>query len=192
MMGCDIHLYREKRVDGVWVSADEWTPDKFEEGRMEVDFHKRFTERNYELFGALSKGVRSEHPYSFVPRGVPFDASTQIKKEIDRWGCDGHSHSYLFLHELRAFRRFLDTQTVTIEGLKDSDGLAALRKSIESGSPDWKLLYPYWGGSNNPKDEHFEFAVPCSFSLGGSLDRIISTFDEVDGDLHRIVFWFDN
>ena len=68
-MGCDIHMYKEKRVDGVWVAADEWTPDEYEEGRMEVQWEKRFTERNYELFGALSKGVRSEHPYSFEPRG---------------------------------------------------------------------------------------------------------------------------
>lgn len=191
-MGCDIHMYKEKRVDGVWVTADEWTPDKYAPGSFEVEWEKRFTERNYDLFGALSKGVRSEHPYSFEPRGMPFDASPEVAKESAEYGIDGHSHSYLFLHELKAFRKFLDSTTTKIEGLKDHDGLMALRASIASGNPDWNLLYPYWGGSNNPRDERFEFDVPASFSLGRSLDRIIAMFDGVDGDLHRVVFWFDN
>ena len=191
-MGCDIHMYKEKRVNGEWVTADEWTPDRYEEGRLEVQWEKQFTERNYDLFGALSEGVRSEHPYSFKARGIPFDACAEIKQESEGWGVDGHSHSYLFLHEIKAFRKFLEAQTVTIEGLKDKAGLATLRESIATGSPDWRLIYPYWGGSNNPEDERFEFQVSASFALGSSLDRIIALFDGVDGDLHRVVFWFDN
>jgi len=28
--------------------------------------------------------------------------------------------------------------------------------------------------------------------VGNGLDRLIASFDDADGDNHRIVFWFDN
>ena len=191
-MGCDIHMYREKQIDGVWLAADKWTPSEYDDGRLEVKWDNQFHDRNYELFGALSKGVRREYPFSFEVRGLPFDVCPQIKNESDSYGCDGHSHSYLFLHELKSYREFLDTQTILIKGFKHKDELAILRESIATGTTDWSLLYPYCGGTNAPDYEKFEFAVPASFSIGGALDRIIEMFDNVDGELQRIVFWFDN
>lgn len=194
-MGCDIHLYKEKQIDGKWVAADVWTPYDYgdDDKGIEVDWHQRFTDRNYELFGLLCKGVRSEHPLSLTARGIPFDACEEIGRCASRWDADGHNHSYLYVHELRSLVERLKTTTTRIEGMKDKAGLAALRESIATGTPDWSLLYPYCGwASNSAAYDEFVFDVPASFIVGDSIERIIASFDDIDGDNHRIVFWFDN
>ena len=193
-MGCDIHLYKEKQVEGKWLTADEWEAYDYgeDERGIEVPWQKRFTDRNYQLFGLLAKGVRTEHPYSFEQRGIPFNACTEIAEIADNWDVDGHSHSYLYLHELKDLMTFLEVQTIKITGMKDREGLAALRESIASGHPDWDLLFPYCGWASSSEYEEFELDVPALFYFGSSLREIISSFDGVDGDNHRIVFFFDN
>lgn len=193
-MGCDIHLYKEKQINGEWVTADQWVEydDGDDDKGVEVPWENRFTTRNYQLFGLLSKGVRHESPFSFAPRGLPFDVSKEAAAESERWDGGGHSHSYLYLHELRAMSAFLKTATIEISGMKDADGLAALRTSIESGTPNWELLFPYCQSSNDPSYDHFKVDVPADFYVGSGLDEIIAGFDGVDGDNHRVVFFFDN
>lgn len=194
-MGCDIHLYKEKQIDGKWVAADVWTPYDYgdDDKGIEVDWKNRFTDRNYELFGLLCRGVRSEHPLSLIARGMPFDACREVAETAERWGEGSHSHSYLYLHELRSLVEALKVTTTRIEGMKDKEGLAILNASIATGNPDWKLLYPYCGwASNSEAYEEFAFDVPASFIVGGSIERIISGFDGIDGENHRIVFFFDN
>lgn len=189
-MGCDIHLYREKNVEGKWLAADKWSND---DGYPSVKYEDQyFTDRNYQLFGLLARGVREEHDFSFAKRGLPFDACEEIKRCSDNWGCDGHSHSYLFLHELKAILAFTKQQKLTVSGMKDSKELAALRESIASGSPDWDLLWPYCQFTNIPSHENFEIDVPASLYFEDALERIIAGFDGIDGDNHRIVFFFDN
>lgn len=195
-MGCDIHLYKEKLVGGKWVTADEWQPFDYgdEEGDkgMEVPWEKRFTERNYQLFGLLSRGVREEHEFSFEPRGLPFNASNEVRAAFESYGCDGHGGSYLYLFELKEMRAYLDQAIVIIDGMKDADELAALKATIAAGEPKWDLLFPYCRSTNSPKYVEFEIDVPASFYMGESLDKVIAGFDGVDGDNHRIVFFFDN
>lgn len=193
-MGCDIHLYKEKHVNGEWVTADVWESSDYgdDENSIDVPWEKRFTGRNYNLFGLLSKGVRREFPFSFKPRGLPFNACQEIANNAEAWGCDGHSHSYLYLHELKDMREFLKTATLKISGMKDRDELAALRASIASDSPNWDLLYPYCQFTGMSSYEEFEIDVPASYIVGGDLDEIIGSFNGVDGDNHRIVFFFDN
>jgi len=194
-MGCDIHLYKEKQVDGKWLTADEWTSYDYgdDEKGIEVEWKKRFTDRNYELFGLLCKGVRSEHALSFSARGIPFDASPEVLQTSERYGCDGHNHSYLYVHELRSLVEALKATTTRIEGMKDKGELEILEASIASGNPDWSLLYPYCGwASNSEKYSEFSLDVPASFIVGDSIERIIAGFDGIDGDNHRIVFFFDN
>lgn len=194
-MGCDIHLYREKQVNGQWVSADKWTAYDYgdDDKGQHIDWKDRaFTTRNYELFGVLSAGVRSEHPFSFAARGRPLVASPEVIAESDRWGVDGHSHSYLYLHELRDLAGFLEKATIHVGGMKDRNELAALHASIASGAPNWELLFPYCRSTNDPKQDDFEIDVPASFYMGDSLKKIIESFDGIDGDNHRIVFFFDN
>lgn len=193
-MGCDIHLYKEKHVDGKWLAADEWQQDDYGDGEsgIEVPWQKRFTDRNYELFGMLSSGVRTEHPFSFEPRGLPINCCKEIADCFKSWGIDGHGLSYLYLHELRDMLAYLDTETIRIEGMKDKEGLERLQASIASGNPDWQLLFPYCLSTNNPNYVDFEIDVPASFYVGRDLKKIIGSFDGIDGDNHRIVFFFDN
>lgn len=195
-MGCDIHLYKEKFIDGKWISADEWQAydygdDDGDKG-IEVPFEKRFTDRNYKLFGLLSKGVRSEHDFSFAPRGIPFNACAEIAAESENYGEDGHGHSYLYLHEMKEMAAFLDQRTIAVGGMKDRTELAALRESIASGRPDWNLLFPYCGWTTQKECEEFTIDVPASFYVGESLKKIIDSFDGIDAENHRIVFFFDN
>jgi len=193
-MGCDIHLYKEKHVDGKWTAADEWVSYDYgdDDKGVDVPWNKRFTDRNYDLFGLLSKGVRREYPFSFEPRGVPFDACPEYAGDVERIGEDGHSHSYLYLHELKAMQSYLQSATVTMRGMKDRDELEALRASIASDAPDWDLLYPYCAWASSSDYTEFEVDVPASFAMGDGLARIIASFDGIDGDNHRIVFYFDN
>src|ERR1043165_5948206 len=44
-MGCDIHLYREKRENGVWISADKWTA--FDYGDDEKGVTVEYEDRAY-------------------------------------------------------------------------------------------------------------------------------------------------
>lgn len=193
-MGCDIHCYKEKRVDGKWVTADNWEAYDYgdDEKGIEVPWAQRFTGRNYQLFALLSKGVRGKHPFSFVPRGLPFNPCAEIASEVARREGDGHSHSYLYLHELRDMQGYLKTATIRVSGMKNAEKLAALRQSIASGQPNWDLLFPYCQSTNDPKSEEFEIDVPADFYIGSGLQEIIDGFNGVDGDCQRIVFFFDN
>lgn len=193
-MGCDIHCYKEKQVDGKWLTADIWEDYDYGEDDKgkEVPWKERFTGRNYQLFGMLARGVRCEHPFSFEPRGLPFNPCAEIASEAERWEGDGHNHSYLYLHELKDMLAYLQTATIRVTSMKGKAGLQELRDSIASGNPDWKLLFPYCGWTSDPESEEFELDVPASFYMGKELKQIIDSFDGVDGDNHRIVFFFDN
>lgn len=115
-MGCDIHLYLEKKEFGygkdadkfVWVSLDKWTEmGEFGDIYLDVDSEDRFyRKRNYNLFCALA-GVTSHRlsnvPNYMKPKGIPADCSKLIYSAIKYWESDGHSHSYLTLKELKEF-----------------------------------------------------------------------------------------
>ena len=92
-MGCDIHLYVERRqADGSWelVSDDEG------------DFYDG---RNYDMF-AIFAGVRNRggwNPISKI-RGIPPDASPGYLEIIaDALDLDVHSHSYLTYEDLTGY-----------------------------------------------------------------------------------------
>ena len=44
-------------------------------------------------------GVRGTE-FLFKPKGIPDDISYDVKLEIERWGQDAHSHSWLSIDEL--------------------------------------------------------------------------------------------
>jgi len=191
-MGCDIHLYREKKVNGVWVTADEGWADIYDEGCICLPYEEQFNDRDYDLFGFLATGVRHEHEFSFAARGLPFTACEEVKTVNDRCGTDGHSHSYLSVGELKEAWEFLQDKTITVSGMKDKEEIKNLRASIESEEEtDWNLIYPYCKWGNSPDLEEFSIEIPANYKLG-LVKTIIELFDDVDGDDHRIVFWFDN
>jgi len=190
-MGCDIHAYREKKVDGKWVAEQEFV-DEYNDGWLDVPFENRYTGRNYDLFGILSKGVRRDMDISFEPRGLPIQLSGEVSSVMKGRGSDGHSHSYLYLHELTELEELLKSSTVKISGMKDADELEKLKQSKESdGETDWMLLYPYCAWSSDKNHVEFEIDVPASFIVGDCLRQIIDSFEKHD-DLQRLVFFFDN
>lgn len=194
-MGCDIHLYREKQVNGEWVAVDKWTPYDYGDGEVgkSVEYEDcAYTGRNYQLFGVLSKGVRSDHEFSLEPRGIPSDSCKEIMDESKSWDLDGHAHSHIYLSELKELAKKLEGSFIKIRGMKCKDQLAALQESIDSGSPNWDLLFPYCQSTSMENHIKFEIDVPASYYIGDSLKQIIDSFDGVDGDNHRIVFFFDN
>lgn len=99
-MGCDIHVFAEKNVGGI-----------FEKIEMPYGW---FDSRSYGRFGFLANvrnysGVvpfgQTEVPEKYKPigRGIPADVSDDVKSEFDDWETDAHSESWLSLEELLAF-----------------------------------------------------------------------------------------
>lgn len=208
-MGCDIHLYKEKLVEGRWTEADEWTENEYyaraiaageedtNEPRLVVDWKKRFTARNYALFGFLSDGVRESHPFSFAPRGFPGDASPLVKACYEMWGVDAHSASHLTVAQLReAMETTVRTKTIRVAGLMEVQQFSQLKRAIAAGEPNAyaKHLFPYCEWTNQVGYAPFDIQVPASFYFGENVRQILESFDEVPGtdEEKRIVFWFDN
>ena len=121
-MGCDIHLFAEKKVrpkwwkfweKQKWVSIDKWSRNEdypeWSKCPIEVKREDRiYTDgRNYNLFCALA-GIRSssffgEPPIISEPKGMPMDCCHEIQDECKSWDTDGHSHSWLTTSELNSF-----------------------------------------------------------------------------------------
>lgn len=96
-MGCDIHIWTEKQVDGRWTPADDLTGDESEYGRKYAEIYEG---RNYALFAMLA-GVRNGYDIVPVrpPKGLPVDLSPEV--EADMWV--EHTPSWLTLAELKAY-----------------------------------------------------------------------------------------
>lgn len=85
-MGCDIHAYCE------WKGG----PDKEWFGGPEIELH-----RHYAMFSVLA-GVRSKTHEPEIPlRGLPDDASWEVRKEFKEWEGDAHSISWMTTKEIR-------------------------------------------------------------------------------------------
>ncbi len=117
-MGCNIHTYAEtyNTKSKKWIAADKWVKnpawdpawdpkdtDSYEK-EYEADYHTLcYMPRHYGLYGFLA-GVRCDMPGGPIvePRGAPSDISKMVKYELDVYGEDGHTHSFLTLEELNA------------------------------------------------------------------------------------------
>lgn len=189
-MGCDIHLYKESMFGGEYRTADKgWV--EHGEGLMDVPFGNRFTNRDYPLFSFLAE-VRGHMDYSFAPRGVPFDCCSLIRNVLNYYVHDGHSHSYLYLFELKNAWKSLEKKTVLVKGMKNKIDLGILQESIDSDAEtNWNLIYPYSKLTNNPESVEFSLDVPATFKLS-RVKNLIDLFDDVDGDYPWIIFFFDN
>jgi hypothetical protein len=106
-MGCDIHIIAEVREGGKWEAntKEVFSLDDFDKEYFKKDKGvKPFDWRSYSMF-AFFAGVRNyDHcdPIS-EPRGIPDDASEEVKGMETFWSGDGHSHSWLSLKELLEF-----------------------------------------------------------------------------------------
>jgi len=173
-MGCDIHSLVEVRVDGKWGMACSVFPlDDWEREWCKKDFgDEPLSNRNYSLFGWLAD-VRN---YSAVtpisdPRGVPNGISEDARKEIEYWGIDGHSHSWLTLKELLEY---------------DYDQVIEDRRVTREIAPN-----VFDGGATADKGEGEQTTV--REHIGEELFdaiEIMKTLGEPE-DV-RMIFWFDN
>ncbi|GIK65154.1 MAG: hypothetical protein BroJett018_29480 [Chloroflexota bacterium] len=136
-MGCDIHLYVERRVNGVWESADVWRPVHYYPHPVEVDFEDSYYEaRNYFLFAALAN-VRNRYGLEPIaePRGVPPDVSQPIRERLSReYDFDwDHSHSWFTLAELLVYDW---TKPVPLKGYLTALDFARWKWEINSSNFD--------------------------------------------------------
>lgn len=192
-MGCDIHLYKEKKVDGQWVTADEGWVDEYNEGYVDVPWKKRFTQRDYDLFGFLCKGVRREFDFSLIEKGLPEQMSPEVAAIYNHWESDAHSCSYLTLTELKEAWEMLQKTLTPVSGMIHKDQLVTLQETLNSDNPDYNLLYPYCQWTNRTDFVEFNVEIPSSFMLSNVLTLIELFGDVTDNtDDYRIVFWFDN
>lgn len=140
-MGCDIHCYREKLIDGAWVSQQPMEPGEvwndetreYEDGPLVAV--KTYVPRNYGLFGLLSKGVRTKWDESFEAKGVPDDMSATLQAQDVSWKDDGHSHSWLTLEEIKTKQLILMVSS-DVDAHDAGQALASFVKTIFDPSDD--------------------------------------------------------
>jgi len=126
-MGCDIHLFVEKRVGGNWIPADKWVPDKESERKdaLKVPCGNRYYDgRNYDLFAILAD-VRNGRGFAGIdmgdgfdpisdPKGLPLDVTAEVQSEFESWGVDAHSASF---HTLKDLLEYDWTQVTKLRGV---------------------------------------------------------------------------
>lgn len=200
-MGCDIHMFCEERktINGTekWVNADHWRLNPYhgmDEEEQKYEVVELCGERNYSLFTALC-GVRDytgKSPKISRPRGIPEDCTEEVKIANEYWGCDGHSHSYVTLRDVKNFVK--DNKPVRFSGLLtqaaadalDNDGVVPTFWC--QGSSDKTMVFREWEDNTyRPLQELYE-------KMAERFDKWCKP-DDIDDerlDDFRIVFWFDN
>lgn len=162
-MGCDIHGWIEKRVDGKWLAhrnivgcdyddhdLDGDIPDHLDLDGQRYGRIDELKDRHYAFFGKLAQ-VRTDETDGLEPRGFPDDASPECRADFDNWGGDAHTPSWVMLEE--AARCYYEARF----------------RRIERGEYE---TYPMTNAEKLFPCEVFGIPVP-------------------DGE-YRFVFWFDN
>jgi len=201
-MGCDIHLYTEaqKTVNDKlqWINIDNWRFNPYftdgTDGEQKMEVKNLYRNRNYDLFTLLA-GVRDytgATPFIADPRGIPEDASPQTKEEAQRWGGDGHTHSWLTLAEIREFHESGPTKKYT--GLITQED----SKNLDKG----KFPNSWCQGSSDDTLVRREWEMPVDdlkYLIEPLVERMKDFFwiytDEYDREIEkkiRVVFFFDN
>jgi hypothetical protein len=195
-MGCDIHLFTERKRninnEEKWVNVDNWklNPyyDKNDEEERKYKLNSAYRNRNYTLFSLLAD-VRNYDDNKIIsePKGFPTDASEIVKKQNEYWEGDGHSHSFFTMKELYDF--YEENKTVNFTGLVDQKGV----KEIENGQmPSW------WCKASTQEDLVYKEWDFENLTLKDFIDKLESHFKseyydkERDCEKFRVVFWFDN
>ncbi|MYZ51580.1 hypothetical protein [Malikia spinosa] len=104
-MATAIHVFSETLLNGEWTAdkADTYVqelPNRF--GWIDSHMEPVTCPRQAWLYGLLVDEVRYSWPWSFHEKGLPEDASPQVKQISKSWGIDGYAHSHLTLQELYA------------------------------------------------------------------------------------------
>ena len=210
-MGCDIHLYTERKITidnkEKWFCCDHfkfnpyYDKDNPDDGEQEYEFISIYDERNYEAFSVLAD-VRNYYNIKPLdePRGLPEDVSDIVRKESHRWGTDGHSHSWFTARELFVYKSTnpykKHTGMVSSEQMKryDKCGIAPNEWCRWTNNKDYEFMSWKTPGSYLDrlveavkKKMEEEFWIWDSLSEEEKKKRLIENMDNF-----RIVFWFDN
>jgi hypothetical protein len=213
-MGCDIHIYVEKKNNEKWEAIKgknpyfcKWSKEEFVfEGWM-------YNGRNYNLFAILAD-VRNSYnvkPIS-TPRGLPTDVSEYVQKESEDWGCDGHSHNYYTFYEILNYDwdyNCVENDAFVSEEVykqfKETGNPYPCCKGVSGGRTEIILNSEMDaiinGNSFRFNDKSYYTAIKWKEThreIASAFLNNISTFIKENNlsekDLHdyRIVFWFDN
>lgn len=218
-MGCDIHIHieykrnkftgydanKEPQFEKVWTCGDYFKVNPYytegnDDGEPPLSLVGFCDNRNYARFAVLAD-VRNygNTPYIDEPRGLPDDVTAEVEKDSNRWGEDGHSHSYFTLKELLDFQK--DIKPLKHRGMISPDAQKALDEKGEvpnqwcqgTNIPGWAfreweeentVLLPLIDALKKRADELY--VIP-----GWRWEDIPETAYEEAEDI-RIVFWFDN
>jgi hypothetical protein len=208
-MGCDIHMYVEKKVKGIgWVRWQRTDVEKHGEYSYVRDYYA-YSKRNYRLFSILA-GVRSEDRSVgpiVQPRGIPHDASREVKAEFELWDADGHSHSFLTLEELLKYDW---SKPIKHQGLVEAEVYDAWKASDELWPSMWckgasfgtkvtEQEYTEMKGRELPSEKplfiHAEWETTAADSAREFYDTYLPRLQKLAGKNPknvRLVFWFDN
>lgn len=159
-MGCDIHIYTEKYVNGKWLHADGTQKNKyFGKWKDEPEFCRApiYNGRNYNLFAILAD-VRNGSGFAgcytgsgFIPihepKGLPDDVSDEIREAADDWGSDGHSHSYFTVKELLQYKHWNDGTTSDLYGI--------IPATKHDCGPMDSITYQEWRKNRGKPDTYF-------------------------------------
>jgi len=132
-MGSDIYMYQEKQIDDEWKVVNN--NNKFFRYDMNIT-------RNPELFGYLA-GIRIPHPQARTMRGMPDNASSQVKSL--RLSTTEYPQSWISLIEIR---EAILTLTIT-GGTHDNSGVIyglneILEKMIKGLESDKYVRFIFW------------------------------------------------
>ena len=149
-MGCDIHIFAEKKVHNNWVKIGNVFPNSYYDPNECVsEYNSELTDspyqgRNYDLFSVLADvrngrgfaGVKTGEGFVPIsaPKGLPEDISQEVKVLSDDWGDDGHSHSFFTLEELQSY----DWNQITVrQGVITYNEFDKLKTDSNSQPSSW-------------------------------------------------------
>lgn len=164
-MGCDIHLFTEKKVNGKWTDQNT---------NLEVY-------RNYTLFSILAdvRNYNNVIPIS-EPKGIPTDADEPFKNESDRMDSDAHSHSYITLQELADYLP------------KSSEKQGGMISAEQAEKLDTGELPTSWSRHTNAPGYVYREWQSRDESLQSMVDKLSKLKGDLPASDIRIVFFFDN
>ena len=99
----EIYIFSETLLNQVWTAdkADSYIQeDPNRSGWIKSSMENVPCPKRAWLYGLLVDEVRYSWPWSFHEKGLPEDASPQVKQISESLGIDGYAHSYLTLQEL--------------------------------------------------------------------------------------------
>jgi hypothetical protein len=180
-----------------WVSGDYFKYNPFngiyDDERLEL-IHL-YSGRDYGLFSTLA-GVRD---YSNLvvpvsePKGMPDDCCEFIKEQCDRYGKDGHSHSWLTLKELRDYQNA--SPKLPLTGLLSPESLTALDRDGITPN-EWCQGTNMVGWERRNWVEDNKTLIPLIKLMEDRVKSLMQyewqDYDFGNDAMIRIVFWFDN